>query len=218
MCGRYTVLTEEEIIEIRGLLQSLSMRIVKDEFEEYDMRPGEVFPTNSAPAITSDGEGGISFESAKWGFKKFSGPGVIINARSETIRVKSMFSRLIKGGRCVIPAGEFFEWEKLEKKKRKHFAKDREGNILFMAGLYRDSAEDGGREFVIITREAGDEMSRIHDRQPVILRADQVEDWLSGRMSPEELKGIECDLSVMPCDEEEAGQVMLTFPEENDGD
>ena len=69
MCGRYTVLTEQEIIEIREILQEISMRIVKDEFGEYTERPGEIRPTNQAPVITA-GKGGISFESLKWGFKK----------------------------------------------------------------------------------------------------------------------------------------------------
>jgi len=36
MCGRYTVLTEDEIIEIREILKKLSLRIVRDDFEEHD--------------------------------------------------------------------------------------------------------------------------------------------------------------------------------------
>ncbi len=197
MCGRYTVLTEDEIVEIREILQELSLRIVKDEFTAYEEAVGEVFPTDSAPVITGQGES-VSFESVKWGFQKWDGSGVIINARCETIQIKGMFSKLIMGGRCVVPAGEFFEWEKLDKGKKKHFVKDKDGNILFMAGLYRDTED--GREFVIITKKATGEMKKIHDRIPVILRVDQLESWLSGKLSPDNLLKLDFDVTVTPCD------------------
>ena len=179
------------------------MRIVKDEFEEYTERPGEVRPTNQAPVITS-GKGGISFENLKWGFKKWSGAGVIINARSETIKTTGMFKTLLNAGRCVVPAADFYEWQRLEKGKRKHYAKDKDGNLLFFAGLYRDT--DEGREFVIITKEATGEVAAIHDRMPVILRVNQIEPWLNGDISPDDLKTLEYDLSVRPCDDDESDE------------
>lgn len=196
MCGRYTVLTEDEIIEIRGILKDLSLRIARDEFLEYDAQEGEVRPTDLAPIIIKDG-GNVSFESVKWGFKKYNGPGVIINARCETITIKSTFSKHIRAGRCVIPAGEFFEWERLEKGKKKYFVKDNNGNILFMAGLYRDTPD--GREFVIITKEASGEMKKIHSRIPVILRVDQIESWLCGKLTPKELEKLDFDVQITPC-------------------
>lgn len=210
MCGRYTVLTEDEIIEIREILKKLSLRIVRDDFEEYNEAPGEVFPTNHAPIITKNNDG-IAFESVKWGFKKWNSPGVIINARSETMRNTSTFSKHLETGRCVVPAGEFFEWEKLASGinsagKKKHYAKDRDGNLLFMAGLYRDVKEDNDsdgyiREFVIITKEATGEMAKIHDRMPVILRVEQIEPWLTGEMTPEDIEKMEFDVSVKPCED-----------------
>ena len=199
MCGRYTVLTEREIIEIREILQEISLRIAKDEFTDYVERPGEIRPTDSAPVITSNRDG-IFFESAKWGFKKWSGSGVIINARSETVKSAGMFKGLVNTGRCVVPAADFYEWQKLEKGKKKHYAKDKAGNLLFMAGLYRDT--DEGREFVIITKEAAGEMAAIHDRMPVILKVDQIEAWLNGVLSPDDLPAMDVFLSVVPCEDE----------------
>jgi len=208
MCGRYTVLTEYEIIEIREILKDLSLRIVRDEFEQYDEEPGEVRPTNSAPVLMKKDEG-ISFESVKWGFKKWDGKGVIINARCETIRIKNMFSKVIEAGRCVVPAGEFFEWERIDKKKRKHFIKDKNDNILFMAGLYRDTEE--GREFVVITKKATGDMEKIHDRMPVILNVNQIEEWLNGSMSPDDFEKMNFDVIVAPCEDEskDSGQMTL---------
>lgn len=220
MCGRYTVLTEDEIIEIREILNKLSLALVRDDFEEYDKAPGEVFPTNSAPVITKNKDG-IAFESVKWGFKKWNSPGVIINARSETMRNKSTFSRHLETGRCVVPAGEFFEWEKVPGKtgsdgKKKHYAKDRDGNLLFMAGLYRDVKDESNpertiREFVIITKEATGEMARIHDRMPVILRVEQIEPWLTGEITPQDIERMEFDVSVNPCNEGDIREQISLF-------
>ena len=220
MCGRYTVLTEDEIIEIREIIQNLSLRIIRDDFENYDEKPGEICPSDHAPVITRNDEG-IAFESAKWGFKKWDSPGVIINARSETIKQKSTFAKHLETGRCVVPAGEFFEWEKHNKKSsdssmKKHYAKDREGNLLFLAGLYRDNKDEKIpgkmiREFVIITKEATGEMAKIHDRMPVILRVDQLEAWLTGEMTPEDLEKREYDIKVEKCNDEEADSRQISL-------
>jgi len=94
MCGRYSVLTEDEIIEVRSIIKELSLCIVRDEFEEYDKMPGEVRPADRAPIITKNDDG-ISFESGKWGFKKWNGSGVIINARCETIKIKDAYEKIM---------------------------------------------------------------------------------------------------------------------------
>jgi len=207
MCGRYSVLTEKEIIDIREILQQISLRIVRDDFLQYDEKPGEIRPTNKAPVIALRDDG-VSFENQRFGIKNVNVPGIIFNARSDTLETKYTFSRLLKAGRCVVPASEFFEWKHIDKKTSiKHYAKDREGNILFFAGLYQDT--ENGREFVIITKDSAGEMAKIHDRMPVILRANQIEDWLNGNIKPKDLLNMEYDLTVMPCDEDEVAQLSL---------
>ncbi len=46
MCGRYTVFTEEEIIEMRAIIAEVSKR-----FTAKPVAAGEVFPTNIAPVL-----------------------------------------------------------------------------------------------------------------------------------------------------------------------
>jgi putative SOS response-associated peptidase YedK len=200
MCGRYSVLTEDEIIEIRKILRDWALKIVKDDFEDYDKEDGEVFPTDHAPVITMN-ESGVTFENLRWGFKKWDGKGVIINARVETIQTQNIFAPHLTAGRCVVPAGEYFEWERVGKARVKHFVKDKEGNLLFMAGLYRETKD--GREFVIITKDAHGDILQIHDRMPVILRTDQIEPWLNGTLSPNEIVSEAFNAEVVPVDDEQ---------------
>jgi len=76
--------------------------------------------------------------------------------------------------------------------------KDKEGNLLFMAGLYREAEE--GKEFVIITKDAYGDVTDIHDRMPVILRANQIEKWLNGELSPDDIVKMNFNVSVTPQD------------------
>ena len=76
--------------------------------------------------------------------------------------------------------------------------KDIEGNLLFMAGLYRECEE--GREFVIITKDAYGDVTDIRNRMPVILRADQIEKWLNGKLSPDDIVKMNFNVSVTPQD------------------
>ena len=198
MCGRYSVLTEEEIIAVREIIRNVSLRLARDELDNYEVtQQQEVFPTNHAPIVTSNGDE-LAFELGQFGFEKWDGKGVIINARSETIRERTMFKHLAGRGRCVVPASGYFEW-KDEGKKIKHLIKDKQGNLLFMAGLYRDGMD--GREFVVITKEPTGQIRDIHDRMPVMLRTDQLEAWLSGDMPIETLEHLEYECTGVPCEE-----------------
>jgi putative SOS response-associated peptidase YedK len=202
MCGRYSVLTEDEVIAVREIIRSVSLRLARDEFDKYEriLQQKEVFPTNRAPVITGNGNE-MAFELGQFGFERWDGKGVIINARAETVKEKAMFKNHIGKGRCVVPASGYYEWKQPgeeKKKKIKHLIKDSAGNLLFMAGLYRDGKD--GREFVIITKDPVGQITEIHDRMPVMLRVDQLEDWLSGAMPVEALASMDYDCAGAPCE------------------
>ena len=57
--------------------------------------------------------------------------------------------------------------------------------MTWLCGLYR--IEEGLPVFVILTREPGDEIRFIHDRMPLILPEDAVDEWIRPDASPEKL-------------------------------
>ena len=201
MCGRYSVLTEDEIIEVRSIIREVSLKLARDELDGYTEVLAEIAPTNKAPIVTSDSFS-LAFELGQFGFERWDGRGVIINARAETVRDKSMFKNRIDNGRCVVPASGYYEWKQPDagkKKKIKHLIKDNSGNLLFMAGLWRDGRD--GREFVVITKDPVGQVADIHNRMPVMLRTDQLEAWLSGAMPIEALASLDYDCTGAPCEE-----------------
>ena len=86
MCGRYFIDSDEPTMGT--MLSALS--------PETPIHGGEVFPSNMAPVITRHGE----LATMLWGFPRFDGKGLIINARSETAAEKPMLNGV--GGRLEI--------------------------------------------------------------------------------------------------------------------
>ncbi len=180
MCGRYTTNTEDEILEIRDIVEDIKIKISQ---EEYQFLGKEVYPSCLAPVITKSKELRI----LKWGFKKWDNKGLVFNARSEGIENSKYFSPYVKENRCLIPAKSYFEWEKEAGKViDKYQIKDANSDMILMAGLVKKN-EEGQEEYTIITKAAEEELSFIHDRMPVIVDYDKAMSWLDGRINVDDI-------------------------------
>lgn len=176
MCGRYTVFTEDEVIEMREIMREINERYINTA-ELARMKTGEIFPTNTVPVLAA-GEARLM----TWGFPKWQGPGVIINARAETALEKQTFRSSILQRRCVIPSTGFYEWSHGGGRSKDKYLIALPGErMLFMAGFYNEFHDKQGRPytgFVILTAEANDSIAKLHDRMPVVLSAEERERWL----------------------------------------
>ena len=184
MCGRYTFYTDQELREVDEIIQKIS-----DDINREKMKTGEIFPTNLAPILLPSEQEPSRDNQVRlltWGFPNFAGKGVVINARSETAREKPMFRSSLAKRRCVIPSTGFFEWNR---EKRKFLFRLPEDGMLYMAGLY--NSFEGEDRFVILTTEANDSISDVHDRMPVVLSRQEIRPWLSDPQAME-------DIFVMP--------------------
>ena len=165
MCGRYYI-TEENKNELGKLVHDLERKINRTKFA------GDIVPSAKAPILFAD-EKELSATMSKWGFPGIQGKNLIINARAETARSKSLFSNCLTSGRCVIPAAGFYEWDK---SRNKFTFTGKQSNILYLAGIYRQREQED--QFVILTTQANASMERVHPRMPLILNQNQMEAWL----------------------------------------
>lgn len=133
---------------------------------------GDIVPSAKAPILLADRRE-ISAMMGRWGFPATQGKSLIINARVETVRYKSMFSNCLDSGRCVIPAAGFYEWDK---SKNKFTFTRKQSDILYLAGICRQGEQED--QFVILTTQANASMERVHHRMPLILGKEQMQDWL----------------------------------------
>ena len=186
MCGRYYIDDDIDDEELKVLFKAIQMKIDsmggiyitedKNNFDKIKLS-GEIFPTNIVPIVANSKSLAPTPFLMKWGYTApWDEKKQVINARSETASSKGMFKDGMKNRRCLIPATNYFEWQKTDAGKVKHAIKPRGSNVLYMAGLYRIEHEKP--VFTILTRNPAPEISFIHDRMPVILPKVIHKDWL----------------------------------------
>ena len=109
----------------------------------------------------------------------------MINARSETVFNKTSFRQAIRTRRCVIPVSGFYEWDANSPKRGKrqpYLIRIKNRRPFALAGLWeRNEIVAGGplETFSILTTRANEMMEVFHDRMPVIIPDDKIEQWLN---------------------------------------
>lgn len=183
MCGRYTLTQELETVEMA------------EATEEKYVHTGpryNIAPSQYCPIIPQhDTERKIHFY--RWGLLPHWARDVkmayrMINARGETIHQKSSFRDSFQKRRCLVLADGFYEWKKLDEGKQPMWITLTDHRQFYMAGIYSFWQHPEGERlqtFSIITTSPNALMRPIHDRMPVILPENLVDDWLDPTMETE---------------------------------
>ncbi|MCC7381031.1 MAG: SOS response-associated peptidase [Deltaproteobacteria bacterium] len=193
MCGRYTLTRPD---------QALLRRF--DLFDLPELAPRfNIAPTQLAPIVRrKKGEAAGSAHARELVLAQFglipswvqdpaSAP-KMINARVEGVAEKPAYRDAFARRRCLVPADGFFEWKRLDGKRKQpywiHLA-DRE--LFAFAGLWERWYDPTGRRiesFAILTCPPSSSIAELHDRMPVILPPESYGEWLDpGIQSPEAL-------------------------------
>lgn len=184
MCGRYWIDDEEDIQEMREILQEISKKYA-DTPEHASMQTGEIYPTSYAPVVGMDGP-----EIMRWGFPMQGKSQAIINARSETAYERPMFRNALISRRVVIPTTGFYEWRhEGGKSKEKYLFRIPGEKMLYLAGMFTVFNLPSGLEkrFTILTTAANDSMRPYHDRMPVYVASGERDAWINDPASVEEI-------------------------------
>jgi putative SOS response-associated peptidase YedK len=117
----------------------------------------------------------------------------LINARAETVHEKPSFRKAFTARRCLLPADGYYEWipvpasDGVKAHKQPYFLTPAGGGGMAMAGLYEFWRPPGADKSdpdtlvvscTIITRQATDAAGRVHDRMPLTIAPEHVDDWL----------------------------------------
>ncbi|MFH0767518.1 MAG: SOS response-associated peptidase [Bacillota bacterium] len=186
MCGRFTITVSKD--ELRKYLKEYyEIDELKDEIEvpRYNVAPGQ-----KIISIINDGKKN-RVGLLQWGFvppfakDEQIGNGMI-NARSETLHEKSVYKASFEHKRCVILADGFYEWKKEKNNKIPMRVLMKDKTIFPMAGLWSTHEKADGSKLhtcTIVTTQANELVSSIHERMPVILTEDHRKTWLNPRIS-----------------------------------
>jgi len=178
MCGRFTLRTPRRFKDFGAELPSTTL------VPRYNIAPSQeilaVIGTEDEQRLTA----------LVWGLVPSwsSEPKGIINARSETLETKPSFSESFQRRRCLIPADGFYEWKRKGKSKQPYYFQLRDEAEFAFAGIW-DVWKKAGTSITscaIITTAPNELLATIHDRMPVILRAEAQDKWLRDS-GPDEL-------------------------------
>ncbi len=183
MCGRYTNAAKKEQIKNEFKVGKLNLSSSEP---RYNIAPQQIIDVVFEP------KGERILEQLKWGlvprWAKDSDIGNrMINARAETITEKPSFREVFQKRRCIIPASGFYEWQKKGTgAKQPFYFYLKEKQVFGFAGLWESWIDkESGEELetcTIITTEANDVLKPIHDRMPVILKAESYDEWLDEKI------------------------------------
>jgi putative SOS response-associated peptidase YedK len=159
MCNEFRF--EDSLADILEAFSQLEMPLTwAGGAPNLEPRPS-IRPTDPAYVLTGPGRWGPPQPDALG----FPGPrGPVINFRSE--------GRSFPKGRCLVPAGGFFEFTGAKAPKSKWLFEAAAGGFLAIAGLIRDD------RFTLLTCEPGPDIAPYHDRQIVILPRSDWAAWL----------------------------------------
>jgi putative SOS response-associated peptidase YedK len=184
MCGRFTLTaTVDQLIDRFDIEYFL---------EQENFQPSyNIAPTQSVLAVINNGRHNkMGF--LRWGLippfaKDISIGNKMINARSETLLEKPSFRTAYKKKRCLIIADSFYEWKRLDEKRKIPMRIKLKSEELFaMAGLWENWKSPEGKSIfscTVITTAPNQLVCDIHDRMPVILRPEDEKIWLDPRIS-----------------------------------
>ena len=169
MCGRFINLNK--INKLKKIFHPSKITNV------FDCVSYNIAPTQSPIIITYSHN--FSIKNAKWGFKYKdinNNEKNIINSRIETINDKIIFKKSFKSRKCLIPSNGYFEWCNLESEKKPYFIQYQDLDTIFFAGIWKNINFQNKKltAFTIITKNSkNNNISKIHDRMPVLLNVDE---------------------------------------------
>lgn len=186
MCGRYTILYNEEEVEIAFDIQ------LELPFESiYNVTPSNANNPVPLPVITNKKPQTLQY--FIWGLVPFFSKAAVskyktINARIENIMTSGAYRKPLQTQRCIVPVNCYFEWQKQEDgTKVPHVIYHRQQKYFGMAGVWDQwtNKETGEivETFSIITMPALPELEKLHHRQPVVLSPDNYKHWLKEGIS-----------------------------------
>ena len=180
MCGRYKL--EDKIDEERLAEQVRQAIRIAAKLDAKMKTWGDIRPTDIAPVIApSSRDRSLGAFPMQWGFTHPKRGMLVFNTRMETAQEREMFAGSVNDRRCLVPASLYYEWKKIDPKKKERYAfRAEDGSPLYMAGLYiRTSDQHRLPCFTILTQDAEKTIRDLHPRMPVLVPYSRAEEWLS---------------------------------------
>jgi len=203
MCGRFEFKTKKDDLEeiFRKYIGKIKM--------DYDisevLKEENIAPTDRIRIIVHEDDQ-YKVKVMKWAIKtkvmdysrKDKEPYIekdIFNSRIETLKKSPAWKKLLEENRCLVPMTAFYEWIPKEGKKEPQRINIEQQEIFFAGGIFEKKDLKGESSASIITCEPNEFMKPIHNRMPVLFKAEKAVNYLT---APKDVVASLCD----PLDDE----------------
>jgi putative SOS response-associated peptidase YedK len=178
MCNRFALPSPEEIAAHFGLTD------VGDLPPRFNIAPGEEI------LLVRQAGSSRRLDRCTWGFRPpwLRDPAKpLLNVRAETLRGRPGASDVARRGRCLVPAGGFFEWRRVGRARQPWYFKLADAPLLALAAL-ADVPEAAERRCAIVTTQPNELVAEVHDRMPVVIPPEAYGAWLDADVPLAELQ------------------------------
>ncbi len=176
MCGRFAQIEPVDVIAQRLQVNEV---LVTNTAPRYNVCPGQ----NVVALVHNPNKRLVEL---RWGLVPYwvkdpSAFKPLINARVETVVQKPSFKKAFLHTRCILPASGFYEWKKEGTKKIPYYITAED--FFGFAGIYDSITINDTlvQTCAILTTQASEQMSSIHNRMPVIVRQSDFDQWVENK-------------------------------------
>lgn len=167
MCARFTLKKRKA----RDVADELDAELAEDDEPLYRPRYN-VAPTDLAWIVEYGADRRV-LRPATWSYLVSSGR-PLVNLRGESLRptAKNVSSR------CAVVTDGFYEWPG-KGLAPVWFHRDDDGLVLLSGVFQRPRGADAHARFTVLTTRPNALVAKVHDRMPVILPPDRLDEWLT---------------------------------------
>jgi putative SOS response-associated peptidase YedK len=180
MCTRYVLLEEH----YRRVLERLGIPSPAAWTSRYNIGPG-----GTVPVIQTRGDAAAAeVVPLGWGWRPpwaRDESEKLVNVRAETIRQREPLRKTLRARRCLVPATGFYEWQKLGTARQPFLFRRRDGEPFGLAAICPEPTGGAPAGLAVITTLPNRVVSPIHDRMPVTLSLEEMNDWLRAPVADE---------------------------------
>lgn len=175
MCGRFTLRANPKALnELVPLFEHVQI------LPRFNIAPTQEVLAVRQRATQSPPEA----VALRWGLVPHWSPDAkagFINARAETLATKPVFRSAYRERRCLVLADGFYEWQKLDGRRQPFYIRMRDEEPFAFAGLWEHWEKEGEilESCTIVTTDANEVVSPLHNRMPVILARQDYGRWLN---------------------------------------
>ena len=184
MCGRFANATTADQLKS-------SFKVQFPEVAGHNGRPRwNISPGTDIEMVIQDGSNKRVVVMGHWGLENTWSTRPLINAKGETMFEKRTFADAARSSRCLVVATGWYEWKE---KGKPYYIRYRDESPMAMGGLFWKKEENF--YVVIVTRGAVGALREIHQRAPLLIGGDGLEQWCEPSTKQSSIKELISDTS-----------------------